>query len=187
MTPPPASRIGGFAAGHFVVTALCAPLIFLAPDLLALTATPVGALLLMAVCYLPAGWIVSALRGWTRPALKEGVKAVLYPALLAWGWAFGGWLLFVCPFDPVRNAGFLVMLSACFLACPSFLFMLAALIFSLGVSPDSGLASASFFPLWYLCMVLAGLLPPLLFFLGSLLPHRGTVPPDAQLENGGLG
>ncbi len=172
MTPSPASRFGGFAAGHFVVTALCAPLIFLMPGLLTLAATPLRALLLMAVFYLPAGWIVAALRGWRRPSPKMGLKAVLYPALFAWGWAFGGWLLFVCPISSVRNVGFGVLLSTYFLACPSFIFMLAALSFSLSVPLDSLFADTPFLPLWYLCMVLAGLLPPLLFFLGSLLPHR---------------
>lgn len=46
-------------------------------------------LLLMAL-YVPAGWVVSRLRGWPRPDRKTGCKAVLYPALCAWGWAFGG-------------------------------------------------------------------------------------------------
>ena len=31
MTPSPASRFGGFASGHFVITALCAPLLFFSP------------------------------------------------------------------------------------------------------------------------------------------------------------
>lgn len=172
MTPSPASRFGGFAAGHFVVTALSAPLIFLMPGLLTLAATPLGALLMMAVCYLPAGWIVAFLRGWQRPSPREGLKSVLYPSLFAWGWAFGGWLLFICPLSPVGNVGFLMLLSTYFLACPSFVFMLAALSFSLAVPLDSFLANAPFLPLWYLYMLLAGLLPPLLFFLGSLLPHR---------------
>ena len=172
MTPSPASRFGGFAAGHFVVTALSAPLIFLMPGLLTLTTTPLRAVLLMAVFYLPAGWVVASLRGWRRPSPREGLKAVLYPALFAWSWAFGGWLLFVCPISSLRNVGFGVLLSTYFLACPSFVFMLSALSFSLAVPLDSLLANAPFLPLWYLCMVLAGLLPPLLFFLGSILPHR---------------
>ena len=183
MTPSPASRFGGFAAGHFVVTALSAPLIFLMPGLLTLAATPWRALLLMAVFYLPAGWIVASLRGWRRPSPKAGLKAILYPALFAWGWAFGGWLLFVCPISSVRNVGFGVLLSTYFLACPSFVFMLSALNFSLGVPLDSLLASAPFLPLWYLCMFLAGLLPPLLFFLGSQLPHRVKEDLDEETDH----
>ena len=168
MTPSPVSRFGGFAAGHSVVTALSAPLIFRMPGLLTLATTPLRALLLMAAFYLPAGWIVASLRGWARPSRRDGLKAVLYPALVAWGWAFGGWLLFLCPISPVGNAGFLMLLSTYFLACPSFVFMLSTLSFSL----TGSFLDVAFLPLWYLCMVLAGLLPPLLFFLGSLLPHR---------------
>lgn len=167
----PAQRFGGFASGHFVVTALCAPLLFLVPELLTRFPTPLWALWMMAL-YVPAGWVVATLRGWTRPTPKQGVKAVLYPALFAWGWAFGGWLLFICPLSPVCNVGFLMLLSTYFLACPSFMLMLTALSFSLGVPLESSLAGASFLSLWYLCMFLAGLLPPLLFCLGSLLPHR---------------
>lgn len=178
MTPSPASRFGGFTAGHFVVTALCAPLIFLMPGLLLLVATPLRALLLMAVLYLLAGWIVASLRGWARPSPREGLKAVLYPALFAWGWAFGGWLLFLCPLSPLRNAGFLVLISTYFLACPSFVFMLAAMSFFL----TDVLFDMAFLPLWYLCMFLAGLLPPLLFFLGSLLPKRRLTKAENVIE-----
>ena len=58
-------------------------------------------LLLMAL-YVPAGWVVSRLRGWPRPDRKTGCKAVLYPALCAWGWAFGG-------------CGLLLLFSGCLL------------------------------------------------------------------------
>lgn len=164
MSPSPASRFGGFAAGHFVVTALCAPLLFLVPGLLALVSTPLRALCMMAL-YLPAGWIVAALRGWARPSPREGLKAVLYPALFAWGWALGGWLLFCLP--PLSGPGFLMLTSTYFLACPSFTLMLTALDQIIDVT-----AQSAFGLTWYGCMFLAGLLPPLLFFLGSLLPHR---------------
>lgn len=168
MTPSPASRFGGFAAGHFVVTALCAPLLFLAPVLAALISTPLEALCMM-VLYVPAGWIVAALRGWNRPAPKEGLKAVLCPALFAWGWALGGWLLTLYGqyLPPLGIVGIYMLLSTCFLAAPSFVLMLSTLDQITDVT-----AWNAFGPAWYLCMFLAGLLPPLLFFLGSLLPHR---------------
>ena len=164
--PSPASRFGGFAAGHFVVTALCAPLLFLTPGLLGWVSTPLRALLLMAVCYLPAGWIVASLQGWGRPSPREGLKAVLYPALFAWGLAFGGWLLFCCS-SLLSSIGFLMLMSTCFLAAPSFVLMLTALeqIADITVWNAFGL-------IWYLCIFLAGLLPPLLFFAGSLLPKK---------------
>ena len=165
MTSSPASRFGGFAAGHFVVTALCAPLLFCLPYCFDTDVTPLGWLWMMAL-YIPAGWIVAALRGWERPSPKEGWKAVLYPALFAWGWAFGGWLLFTCP-SLLNGIGFWMLMSTYFLACPSFMLMLTALDQIADVT-----AQSAFGLTWYLCMFLAGLLPPLLFFLGSLLPHR---------------
>ena len=178
MTPSPASRFGGFAVGHFVVTALSAPLIFLVPDLLVLAATPLRSVLLMAVFYLSAGWVIASLRGWDRPSPRDGLKAVLYPALVAWCWAFGGWLLLLCPFAPARNAGFLVLISTYFLACPSFVFMLSAL----SVSLTDALLDMAFLPLWYLYILLAGLLPPLLFFLGSLLAKRRLTKQENMIE-----
>lgn len=164
MTPSPASRFGGFAAGHFVISGLCAPLLFLIPQLSVYISSPPLALWMM-LLYLPAGWIIAALRSWNRPTPKEGVKAVLRPALFAWGWAFGGWLLLVCP-SLLAGIGFWMLTSTYFLACPSFVFMLA----TLGQNADLTVWSTFGFT-WYLSMFLAGLLPPLLFFLGSLLPR----------------
>lgn len=164
MTPSPASRFGGFASGHFVVTALCAPLLFLRAELPASLPTPLLALPMMAL-YIPAGWVVAYLRRWQRPTPKEGLKAIFYPALFAWGWAFGGWLLFTCA-PLLSGVGFWMLTSTYFLACPSFTLMLTVLDQITDIT-----AWNAFGLTWYLCMFLAGLLPPLLFFLGSLLPH----------------
>lgn len=65
MTPSPASRFGGFAAGHFVVTAICAPVLFCLPYFFDADLTPLGCLWMMAL-YIPAGWVVSIVRGWAR-------------------------------------------------------------------------------------------------------------------------
>ena len=79
--------------------------------------------------YVPAGWVVSRLRGWPRPDRKTGCKAVLYPALCAWGWAFGA-AAFCCS-SPGREAlfplaftGFALLAFSFLLASPSALFML---------------------------------------------------------------
>lgn len=174
MTPSPASRFGGFASGHFVITALCAPLLFFSPLLVeSLPILPL-VLLLMAL-YLPAGWIVAALRCWERPTLKEGMKAVLYPALFAWGWAFGSWLLFCIP--SLSSLGMWLLLSTYFLACPSFMLMLAVLAQVTDVTVWSAYSLT-----WYLFMILAGLLPPLLFFLGSILPKKRLTTAQNMIE-----
>lgn len=113
-------------------------------------------LLLMAL-YVPAGWVVSRLRGWPRPDRKTGCKAVLYPALCAWGWAFTGFALLAFSF---------------LLASPSALFMLLPLDLLSGSLRDAGVNAFFQSSAWFAAMFLAGLLPPMLFFLGSLLPKK---------------
>ena len=181
-------RFGGFAAGHLAVSLLGAALIFLlpggaldgAPGLAALTA---GLMLL----YLPAGWAVSALRGWPAPDRNTAKKAVFLPALWACGFGFlcsgacfgGGWLI-GCLGLQQRPAGFLfsllsaaalcgltLLMSTCFWAAPSFCLMLLAL------GPLFQVRGALSFVLWFLCILPAGALPPLLFTLGSMLPRAG--------------
>ena len=166
------------SAGHFVVSFLCAPLPFLVPGAMERLPLPALALGMMAL-YVPAGWVVSALRRWGRPTRKQWVKAVLYPALFAWGWALAGWLPMLCgQFTPgLAGLGLHLLLSTYFLACPSFTFMLAALERGIELA-----AWSSFGPAWYACMVLAGLLPPLLFFLGSLLPKKRLTKPENVVE-----
>lgn len=88
-------------------------------------------LLLMAL-YVPAGWVVSRLRGWPRPDRKTGCKAVLYPALCAWGWAFGGCGLLLLfsgreALFPLAFTGFALLVFSFLLASPSALFMLLTL------------------------------------------------------------
>ena len=82
--------------------------------------------------------------------------------------AFGGWTLAGCS-GAAGRLGFSILLAAFPLACPSALFMLAALQLS------AGLAGAAEELCWYAAMIPAGLLPPLLFTLGSLLSR----PPKA--------
>lgn len=167
MTPSPASRFGGFATGHFVVTTICALLLLALLCLSVDTATPLTIVWTMAL-YIPAGWLVSTLWSWERPTPKEGLKAVLYPALVAWGWALVGWLLTLAGefFPSACMVGLQLLLSTAFLATPSFVLMLFSLPNGLTLS------QMALSPSWYGCIFLAGLLPPLLFFLGSLLPHR---------------
>ena len=133
-------------------------------------------LLLMAL-YVPAGWVVSRLRGWPRPDRKTGCKAVLYPALCAWGWAFGGCGLLLL--FSGREALFPPRLHG---LCPPGPLLSAGQPFRPVHAPHPG--SALRLPegrrgkrlfqssAWFAAMFLAGLLPPMLFFLGSLLPKK---------------
>ena len=133
-------------------------------------------LLLMAL-YVPAGWVVSRLRGWPRPDRKTGCKAVLYPALCAWGWAFGGCGLLLLfsgreALFPLAFTGFALLALSFLLASPSALFMLLTLDLLSGSLRDAGVNTFFQSSAWFAAMFLAGLLPPMLFFLGSLLPKK---------------
>lgn len=133
-------------------------------------------LLLMAL-YVPAGWAVSRLRGWPRPDRKTGCKAVLYPALCAWGWAFGGCGLLLLfsgreALFPLAFTGFALLALSFLLASPSALFMLLTLDLLSGSLRDAGVNAFFQSSAWFAAMFLAGLLPPMLFFLGSLLPKK---------------
>ncbi len=133
-------------------------------------------LLLMAL-YVPAGWAVSRLRCWPRPDRKTACRAVLYPALCAWGWAFGGLGLLLLfsgreALFPLAFTGFALLVSTFLLASPSALFMLLTLDLLSGSLRDAGVNAFFQSSAWLAAMFLAGLLPPLLFFLGSLLPKK---------------
>lgn len=156
-------RFGGFAAGHFTLSILGFGGWLLLSGAWGLPVFPVYVYVLM-LLYVPAGWVVSSLRRWPAPDLKTGVKAVLYPALCAWIWAFGGLWLFSSggTLPSVGYLGLQILLSTFLLASPSALFVLmTGLAFLDGAAPW----------LWLPQVILAGLLPPLLFFLGSLLPR----------------
>ena len=133
-------------------------------------------LLLMAL-YVPAGWAVSRLRCWPRPDRKTACRAVLYPALCAWGWAFGGLGLLLLfsgreALFPLAFTGFALLVFSFLLAIPSALFMLLTLDLLSGSLRDAGVNAFFQSSAWFAAMFLAGLLPPLLFFLGSLLPKK---------------
>ena len=140
---------------------------------------------MMMLLYVPAGAVKARLGGWARPGFREGALAVLLPALCAWAWAYGGWGMIMTGIGREMDAamasvsvvGFYLLLSSVLLASPSFYMMLAILTDVPGGMGDWAL-------LWYGGMFLAGLLPPLLFFLGSLLGARRHTP-EKEDEKGG--
>lgn len=102
---------------------------------------------------------------------------MLYPALCAWGWAFGGCGLLLLfsgreALFPLAFTGFALLALSFLLASPSALFMLLTLDLLSGSLRDAGVKRL--FPVlaWFAAMFLAGLLPAQLFFLGSLLPKK---------------
>lgn len=118
--------------------------------------------------YLPLGWASARWTGWGRPDVGTGLGAVLLPAGIAWAWAgTTAVLLFGTAAPAAVSAAALLGLPALVLASPSLLlvvYMMDQMAWSL---PNGGGAR---FGLWLAgAILLAGLLPPLLFFLGSLL------------------
>ena len=138
-------------------------------------------LLLMAL-YVPAGWVVSRLRGWPRPDRKTGCKAVLYPALCAWGWAFGGCGLLLLfsgreALFPLAFTGFALLALSFLLASPSALFMLLTLDLLLRL--PEGRRGKRLFPV--LCLV-RGHVPGRPAAAHALL--FGLAPAEKAVDNG---
>lgn len=73
---------------------------------------------------------------------------------------------------PRAFTGFALLASTFLLASPSALFMLLTLDLLSGSLRDAGVNAFFQSSAWFAAMFLAGLLPPLLFFLGSLLPKK---------------
>lgn len=155
-----AARFGGFAAAHVLWSLVCGVpvmrMLGTGPDSRALAA--VGML-----GYLLLGWVVARFCRWSAPTGRQALVAVLLPAGIAWLWAGTTALCLYGSGDTVMLAAALG-LPALFLAAPSVLFLyevmgVAGELLG-GGDPQPWLAAAIF---------LAGLLPPLLFFLGSLL------------------
>ena len=93
------------------------------------------------------------------------------------GWAFGGCGLLLLfsgreALFPLAFTGFALLAFSFLLASPSALFMLLTLDLLSGSLRDAGVNAFFQSSAWFAAMFLAGLLPPLLFFLGSLLPKK---------------
>lgn len=156
------ARFSGFAAGHFCLSLCGAAVAYLAARLLinSTALCAVGAAVLM-LAYFPAGAMVASENHWTRPENeKEQFLAVLQPALVAWAWAAvvlvtllrGGlpdWMWVVVPVTLI-------------LAFPSSAFVILCAV--LGSNVD---LYPNLYLWWGRVAFLAGLLPPLLFALGS--------------------
>ena len=178
-------RFGGFAVGHFAIVLLYI-LFALLPRAEISAPSPLSQVLsalsffVPILCYLPAGYVVSRLRRWPRPDRKTAFLSVLFPTLCAWGWvaaSIGADIVgSLAGIPELQQAGIWMLFSTLFWATPSALFAGFALVLSL-VEP--------LFWLWLVCVPLAGLLPPLLFFLGSLLPHSFRRPQPPALPEGG--
>ncbi len=163
------ARFLGFTVSHIVLSMVGVALVGsvlgrFSSGLLLLVA---GSLLMLA--YFPLGAYAAAEGHWTCPTDEEKLLAVLQPALVAWAWA--GLVIF-----SLWGGVEALLIPAFFIS----------VIFA---SPSSGfvLLCALFLPYddsvswWCFVAFLAGLLPPLLFALGSFwqsgrMERAGTAP-----------
>ncbi len=160
-----ASRLGGFALGHFGLSLVCY-LAFAAvfefspyyPSILSSQAAVILISIGLMALYFPLGLFFGAVAPWARVSTPgELVRSTLTQCGIAWGWA----ALVLCSI-PVFPLVMLLFWPTIVLAFPSSIFTLvwAGLLSSLG--------DAQF--LWFFpTAFLAGLLPPLLFNLGNFL------------------
>lgn len=155
-------RLAAFAKSHFAISGVgfaVALVMFAVSTVLPYFWVYAVAESALLIVYAIAGFWHTRKNQWKFTCSREGLWAFLDPALIAWGWAA---LVLLSLFLNVWPLLSFVFIASAFLASPSFLMVLLALTGSLLVGKWG-------FVLWAL---LAGGVPPLLFFLGSLWGSR---------------
>ena len=169
------ARFLGFAGGHFMLSALGAAVAFAmfgAEEGGVGLLGPLTALLML--LYVPAGSFTAFLMEWERPTVREWLRAVALTGGVACLWGFGGFAL--CLTEATSLLGFCLLMSTAFLASPSFCLMFLVVLQVLDLP---GLTWA---PTWFLGILAAALLPPVLFFTGALFVSRKQ--PQMGLDEG---
>lgn len=171
------TRLAGFAKSHFIISGVGFCVLLPLCAIISQTYQPqyfsllVLADILLLLAYMFAGSLCAGKGQWGPfGSWKEGLWAFLDPALIAWGWAA------LVVLSLALNSWPLLLILFCaslFLASPSALMVLLLLRISFFGWPGLILGA-----------VLAGGLPPLLFFLGSLLAGKQKTLPEASSENG---
>lgn len=150
------TRFGLFAAAHILWSLGCSlfglRLLDQTPSFLFAAAAG------MMLGYLALGWATAKLAHWPRPDRVQSLWAVLLPALIAWAWA-GTTAVCLYLIPEGAGVGAALGLPAFLLAVPSLL--LTSVVMGVTWTVLGGLSVA-------LGIFLAGLLPSLLFWLGSL-------------------
>ncbi len=174
-----ASRLGGFAAGHFGLSALCVAAM---SNGLFWHVGPIDSVMAITVLfmafYFPVGIFMGAVAPWARVSTpRELGRALVTQVGAAWMW---GWLVLIAIFVPGAIAVLVwLVFPTLILAAPSSLFVLSTAGAFGGdlMDPDS-------FLVWLAAMLAAGLLPPLLYNLGNFCVSRGEAAraPTTQTE-----
>lgn len=169
------ARFLGFAGGHFMLSALGAAVAFAMFGAEEGGTGLLGALVaLLMLLYVPAGAFAAFLLEWERLTAREWLRAVALTGGVACLWGFGGFAL--CLTEATSLLGFCLLMSTAFLASPSFCLMFLVVLQVLDLP---GLTWA---PTWFLGILAAGLLPPVLFFTGALFVSRKQ--PQMGLDEG---
>ncbi len=169
--PPTARLTGAFALAHFPfsILSVMALNVLSIDDIEAVTGWVgsflVPSLILMAL-YLPLGLLFGAAIPWARiNTAQELGRAIWTQAVIAWGWALTMlWSIFF-----IMPMGIFAVFLTFFLAFPSSLFVLSFSFVFAGSSLSLLLGSMM------VLAIPAGLLPPLLFNLGSFCATRWSV------------
>ena len=169
-----ALRFGYFAAGHLKVSLVWAAVFLAGLTVLNHPGEQTWFRLVFSaiamLSYLPVGWHTARKQKWNRPNRQESIWAVCVPALAAWLWAsLGFFFLWMGEAPGGSNFGFAM---AWLLLAPLLLLALPSALF--------GIECMAYLPL-PVNIFLAGLLPPLLFWLGSRLGARDpALPPTPE-------
>lgn len=178
---PQRERFLGFALGHFLLSLLTVLLLWLGGALYrgeAFTQWVNAAIPLLAVAaYLPAGYGISALRKWTPANTKrEKFLSFALPTAVAWGWVTVVLITMTARIEALVSVVFTLSL---FLAAPSCLLVLGLLLScDWLLFAENGLAALG------LCGLIAGLLPPFLFALGSFWQTERRTKRKEAAQNG---
>ena len=170
--PTQAERFKWFAIGHFSISIIGVIGMFLSTALdgamLALLFLWEGVLLAL---YVAAGVWIARKRNWCRPQqFRDGLRAFLSPAVVAWIWG-GLFLVFLCVpglMSAMGDAGDLLgiglMYSLLFLAYPSSGAFIMLVLLVGGLEADF----TGEWLLFFVYMLIVGAVPPGLFLLGSI-------------------
>lgn len=183
--PTQGERFRWFAVSHFAISIIGVIGAFLST---ALDGAMVAVLFLwegvLLALYAIAGVWVARKSGWNKPrSFREGGRAFLSPALVAWSWG-GVFLLFLCVpglMSGMGDAGDIIAMilvySLLFLAFPSSCGFIMLTLLVGGLEADFTVQ----WPLFFVYMLMVGAIPPGLFLLGSVLGVR-KAPGEEQTE-----
>ena len=162
------TRFGMFAAAHILWSMVCSLFVpkLLGSELISACTAAVA----MMLVYLGLGWLTAHLCHWPLPTHDQSLWAVFLPAGIAWLWAGTTAFCLYVPGDYIGLAAALG-LPAFLLASPSLLFVMAFMGWVGASFYQSGIITNEV-QVVGIAIFFAGLLPSLLFWLGSCLGGR---------------